>query len=76
MKDTEISEVQASILRLSGIDLSPDDIVEPAASSFILMEKIDKEALSLSFDVEPSNHTKLLHDLAPDELKNSGYSDV
>ena len=76
MKDTEISEMQASVLRLSGINLSPNDIVEPATSSFVLMEKIDKEALSLSFDVEPSKHTKLLHDLAPDELKNSNYSDV
>ena len=69
MKEIDIVSIHKSIVELSGIRLPKDDIIEPITSTMSIVEKVDQEASGLNLDVEPSNHSKLLFDLAPDELK-------
>jgi hypothetical protein len=54
-----------------GIELSEEQIIEPAANALTITKIIDQQAMDLLMDVEPSNFTKLLHDLAPIELRRN-----
>ena len=69
MKEIDTVSIHKSVLGLAGVNLSEDDIIEPITSTINIIKKIDQEASNLNLDVEPSNHSKLLFDLAPDELK-------
>ena len=55
-----------------GIELPEEQIMEPATNALTITKIIDRQAANLQMDVEPSNLTKLLHDLAPIELKENG----
>ena len=69
MKEIDTVSIHKSVLGLAGVNLSEDDIIEPITNTINIIKKIDQEASNLNLDVEPSNHSKLLFDLAPDELK-------
>ena len=61
--------VKEILKRFSGIDLPEHEINDPATNAAGIIDKIDREATSMSMDVEPANVTGLLHVLAPKNLK-------
>jgi len=52
-----------------GLDMTDERVAAPARSAAVFAETIRRTAAGLAFDTEPANFYKLLHDLAPNELK-------
>jgi len=65
------SATKETLKQFVGIELSEEQIIEPAANALTITKIIDQQAMDLLMDVEPSNFTKLLHDLAPIELRRN-----
>ena len=69
MSPPDNSPVREILKRFTGINLSEQEINEPAINATGIIDKIDGEDDNLSMDMEPANFTRLLHDLAPNDLK-------
>ena len=67
IKDTEISTF---VKLFTGVELKQNEVSDTSKSVVKITEKITKEMAKLSFDVEPSNFSALLNDMAPNHLKN------
>ena len=55
-----------------GIEFSDEDLNDTALPAVNITTAIERQAGGLPMDVEPSNFSKILEDLAPDNLKMTG----
>ncbi len=55
-----------------GLDMSEEQVANPGKSAAVFAETIRQTAAGLAFDTDPASFNRLLHDLAPDELKSGG----
>ena len=74
MEETMSSDLKKNLNQFVGIDLPDEEIFEPEANALAITKSINQEATNLDMDVEPANFTKLLHQLAPKNVKKSGIT--
>jgi len=60
------------LARFQGLDMTEAQVSEPAKTAAAFANTIGKTAEGMAFDTDPAAFNKLLHDLAPKELKSSG----
>jgi len=64
--------LQHWLARFQGLDMTLEQIAEPAKTAAAFAQTIGEQAEGLNFDTDPAAFNKLLHDLAPEEVKTGG----
>jgi hypothetical protein len=60
------------LARFQRLDMTEEQVSDPAKTAEKFAHMIGDTAEGMAFDTDPAMHGKLLHDLAPDDLKSGG----
>jgi len=70
MTDSKDTRVCDWLARFQHLEMTEQQVADPAATITTFSAIIDDLAKDLDFDTDPASFTRLLFDLAPDDLKS------